>query len=151
MVIKPHGKLLVGARKKERVLQELVVGVELTKEVTRTHTEGILVMEEAQLSRSELDTTLSGTFGASTGSGRTTANSGGNLGPTRLGFTAQESQSDCQDWINKVGLKKKKQTSRFTLMHLGIKEHLWSDVRAHQLERGDISPSQSRDKTPNKR
>jgi len=46
LVVKLHGKLLVGTRK-ERVLQELVAGEELAKEVTRVRAERISVLEEA--------------------------------------------------------------------------------------------------------
>lgn len=44
--------------KKERVLQELVAGEELAKEVTRIYTEGISVPEEARLSRTGLEDNL---------------------------------------------------------------------------------------------
>lgn len=67
-----------------------------------------------------------------------------------MGFTARGPQRDLQDPINKVGLKKKK-ISKFTLMHLGTNEHLWAVMGAHQLEREDMSPSQSRHKTPKER
>lgn len=36
-------------------------------------------------------------------------------------------------------------------MHLGTNEHLWAVMRAHQLEREDMSPSQSRHETPKER
>lgn len=133
------------------MLKELVAGEELTKEVTRIHTEGVSVLEEAQLSWAELEDNLVRHFRCQRCLRQ------GNYAlwwqpgwerpaPTRLGFTAQGPQSDLQDWIWKKE-KKPKHPSTFTVVHLGINEHLWSDRRAHQLEREDISPSHSRQDT----